>query len=237
MEGNSLSVTPLLQADYGTKSTEYFAVPRTEMLPYVPASCRRLLDVGCGAGGFGEVLKRGRDIEVWGVEPLRSAAQIAATKLDHVTMELFGSQARLPDATFDCIVFNDVLEHMSAPEAALEYAKRLLSPGGTVVASIPNVRHLAVLWQLAINGKWEYTDWGLLDRTHIRFITRSSNVRLYQREEKIIESISGINTFVGNPKLNKYVWKIYRLLNAVLFGKFGDMGFQQFAVVARPARP
>ena len=203
------------------------------MLPYVPGSCRRLLEVGCGIGRFGEKLKQTRNIEVWGVEPLASAAQIAATKLDHVTTGLFDPQAGLPEATFDCIVFNDVLEHMVGPEKALRYARKLLSPGGTIVASIPNVRHIAVIWQLAVNGRWDYADWGLLDRTHLHFFTKSNIVEMFKSEGYAIERISGINAFVGNPGLDRTVWRMYRVVNAMFFGKLGDMAFNQFAVVAK----
>ena len=52
----------------------------------------------------------------------------------------------LPERIFDCIVFNDVLEHMVVPEQALRYAKTLLSPNGSIVASIPNIRYLPILW-------------------------------------------------------------------------------------------
>lgn len=228
-----MSATPMTELDYRSKASAYFSVPRSEMLPYIPATCRRLLEVGCGIGRFGETLKQTRNMEVWGVEPLASAAQVAATKLDHVTTGLFDPQNGLPEASFDCIVFNDVLEHMVAPEKALQYAKKLLSPGGTVVASIPNIRHVAVLWQLGFHGRWEYTDWGLLDRTHLRFFTKSNIVDMFKNEGYVIERVSGINFFVGNPPLNRTVWRLYRLLNACCFGKLNDMGFQQFAVVAK----
>ncbi len=115
---------------------------RAEMLTFVPADCRRLLDVGCGTGAFGELLKQTRKIEIWGVEPVTSAAEKASARLDYVINGTFDSGTKLPAGYFDCVVFNDVLEHMVAPEQALRYAKTLLSQGGAIVASIPNVRYL-----------------------------------------------------------------------------------------------
>jgi 2-polyprenyl-3-methyl-5-hydroxy-6-metoxy-1,4-benzoquinol methylase len=106
------------QLDYETKAGDYFAEARAEMLPFVPANCHRLLDVGCGVGGFGASLKETRQIEIWGVELVSSVAAKATTKLDRVITGLFEPETKLPSGAFDCIVFNDVLEHMIAPEQA-----------------------------------------------------------------------------------------------------------------------
>ncbi len=144
------------QAIYDIKASNYFECHRREMLPFVPADCHRVLDVGCGIGGFGESLKRTRDVEVWGIEPVESAAKKAAAKLDEVIHGRFNSEAGLPVGNFDCVVFNDVLEHLLDPEEALRYARILLSPAGIIVASIPNIRSLPIVWQLAVHGRWEY---------------------------------------------------------------------------------
>jgi hypothetical protein len=46
----------------------------------------------------------------------------------------------------------------------------LLSPGGCVIASIPNVQNLDVIWRL-LRGRWDYRERGILDRGHLRFFT------------------------------------------------------------------
>jgi hypothetical protein len=123
---------------------------------------------------------------------------------------------------------------MPAPEQALRYAKGLLAPGGTVVASIPNIRQLPVLWQLVMRGRWEYSESGLLDKTHLRFFTRSSIVKMFLDEGYIVESICGINAYVGIPNASRPLWAAYKVINAFSFGKFADLRFQQFAIVAKP---
>jgi 2-polyprenyl-3-methyl-5-hydroxy-6-metoxy-1,4-benzoquinol methylase len=225
------------QLDYETKAGEYFGETRPEMLPFVPENCRRLLDVGCGMGAFGASLKQTRQIEVWGVELVSSVAAIAKTKLDRVITGLFEPETELPGGAFDCIVFNDVLEHMIAPEQAIRYAKTLLAPGGAVLASIPNVRTLPVLWQLVVRGRWEYGDCGLLDKTHLRFFTRSSILKMFEDEGYTVKSILGINPYRGVPNVSRHVWRAHKVAHAISLGKFTDMKFQQFAVVAVPARP
>jgi 2-polyprenyl-3-methyl-5-hydroxy-6-metoxy-1,4-benzoquinol methylase len=219
------------QLGYEKKSSVYFQYPRPEMMPFVPVESRRVLEVGCAEGAFGASLKKIRGIEVWGVEPTKAAAMAAAEKLDKVIPGFFGPETGLPAGSFDCILFNDVLEHMFSPDMALRYARTLLSPGGVVVASIPNIRSLPTLWQLVFHGRWEYQDSGVLDRTHLRFFTKSSIMQLFRSEGFDLESVCGINAYAG---AGRRMWLPFRLTNALSFGRFNDMKFQQFAVVARP---
>ena len=74
---------------------------------------------------------------------------------------------------FDYILFADVLEHLYDPQAVLKKAAALLCEGGTILASIPNVAHGDILVNLW-DGKWNYTNVGLLDQTHIRFFAKNN---------------------------------------------------------------
>jgi 2-polyprenyl-3-methyl-5-hydroxy-6-metoxy-1,4-benzoquinol methylase len=204
----------------------YATRPREEMLRYVPPSRTRVLDVGCAAGTFGaQVKKRGR-AEVWGIELDPASAAEAAQVLDRViAKDAFSALAELPAGYFDCVVFNDVLEHLTDPYKLLGEIKRHLTPDGLVVASIPNVRYVGVVWDLIARGNWDYQDWGVLDRTHLRFFTLHSIQKMFVGLGYDVERIDGINaTRVGN------------LANKLLPRRFADIPFMQFACVARPAR-
>jgi 2-polyprenyl-3-methyl-5-hydroxy-6-metoxy-1,4-benzoquinol methylase len=75
--------------------------------------------------------------------------------------------------TFDVIVFGDVLEHLSDPQQVLQDIKPYLNENGILVLSLPNI----ALWRIRIAllfGKFEYSDRGVLDRTHLRFFTLQS---------------------------------------------------------------
>jgi 2-polyprenyl-3-methyl-5-hydroxy-6-metoxy-1,4-benzoquinol methylase len=203
------------------------------MLRFVPAGCRRVLDVGCGKGNFGEALKRSRNLEVWGLEPVAAAAAEAAKKLDHVIEGVFDPTAGLPAESFDAIIFNDVLEHLFEPAAALEFARTLLKPDGAVVASIPNIRHFPNLWDLVARGEWGYADSGILDRTHLRFFTRRSIATLLAGGGLKIEQIEGINPYLDATPQK---WLAFKIINGLTLNAIEDMKYLQFAVVARPGK-
>ena len=74
---------------------------------------------------------------------------------------------------FDVIVAGDVLEHLPSPEALLARLTPLLAPGGTLLASLPNVANVTVRAALLF-GSFPYADRGILDRTHLRFYTRET---------------------------------------------------------------
>jgi 2-polyprenyl-3-methyl-5-hydroxy-6-metoxy-1,4-benzoquinol methylase len=140
---------------------------------------RRVLDVGCSTGYLGKALA-GRGCVVDGVEKDPEAAQLAREHLRAVTeidLDNEDLAQALPGRKYDCVVFADVLEHLKNPEAVLKSAITLLAPDGEVVISVPNVTHGSVRLGL-LQGRWDYRDTGLLDRTHIRFFTRESILAL-----------------------------------------------------------
>jgi 2-polyprenyl-3-methyl-5-hydroxy-6-metoxy-1,4-benzoquinol methylase len=157
------------------------------------------------------------------------------SKLDRVIVGEFSPEIDLPAGAFDCILFNDVLEHMLVPEMALRYARGLLAPGGVIVASIPNIRSFPIIWELIFHARWEYRDSGVLDRTHLRFFTKSSIVNMFEREGFALDSVCGISTNSATTYTSRRLRRAYEVVNALFLGKFDDMKFVQFAVVARPA--
>ncbi|HVF31298.1 MAG TPA: class I SAM-dependent methyltransferase [Pyrinomonadaceae bacterium] len=207
----------------------YAAADRAEMLGFVPADAGTVLDVGCGVGHFGALLKAQREREVWGVELDPEAAAIALTKLDRVISGAFNPQSDLPRRTFDCVVFNDVLEHMVDPYGALRFASELLTRNGKVVASIPNVRYFGNMWLLVRHKSWKYEDSGILDRTHLRFFTESSIREMFTDAGYVIDMMEGINPL---ETIDNYFVSKFRVLNFLSLNSFADMRWLQFAVVA-----
>ena len=171
--------------------SQYFDFARPEVAALVPANARRILDVGCGGGALGALLKQRDGVEVWGIEAEPEAAERARTRLDHViTADLDAIEALPPDAgSFDCIICADVLEHLMDPERTLDALLRSLAPGGALVASIPNIRHQEIVLDLLVHGRWRYQPSGILDATHLRFFTATEIDALVGRLGLSIEHV------------------------------------------------
>ncbi|HEY0182215.1 MAG TPA: class I SAM-dependent methyltransferase, partial [Rhodopila sp.] len=110
----------------------------------------RVLDAGCGTGGFLAMLRAERpDLARFGVEWDRAAAIRARGKSGAAIAR--GSVNALPfaDDSFDAAVSADVLCHAAAnPSAALEELKRVLRPGGRLVVNMP-----AYQWMLSAHDR------------------------------------------------------------------------------------
>lgn len=111
----------------------------------------RLLDVGCGAGDLLAAL-RADGWSVQGVEP--QALGAARARGEHGLEVLTGrfEDVRLPEGSFDAVVFSGVFEHLHDPVAALCRARALLAPGGLVAVLFlpmldsPEARLLGPRW-------------------------------------------------------------------------------------------
>ncbi len=219
---------PQLRSQFAGKLAGYYQYARGEMLPFIPSEARVILEVGCSSGLFGSALKEQRRAEVWGVETVDHAATEAARRLDHVIRaDIEREELKLPTNYFDCIVFNDVLEHLTYPWAVLKSLRDALRNSGCVVASIPNIRYYPVFKELVLRKQWAYTEDGVLDRTHFRFFTQKSIPDFFRDSGYQLVRMEGINPASFSWKLNL----AFRLLGQVV----EDMRYQQFACVAKKA--
>lgn len=142
-------------------------------------SNKRVLEAGCASGHVSEILSaRGCTVVGIEIDPLvaQTAEQwterVVIGDLDHGILwdELAGE-------TFDVILFGDVLEHLKDPLGTLRESIKHLRPEGTVVMSIPNIAHADIKIAL-INGRFPYSESGLLDSTHIHFFTKDTLLEL-----------------------------------------------------------
>ncbi len=209
----------------------YYLLPRREMLPFVPKDVKRLLDVGCGVGEFGKLVKTERDAHVTGIELFSDAANQARTKIDVVLEgDVNKHLAGLPDASFDCIAFNDVLEHLVDPDSILLAVKRLLTPEGRNIASIPNIRFYRALKHILLEGDFKYVDWGIFGSTHMRFFTAKSIRRMFTEAGYEVEILRGINK--GQPQKGISAFGV-RVLWRLFPRSLDDTKYLQFACVVR----
>lgn len=210
-------------AALGAGHDAYAGSMRTDILPLIDRPYAHVLDVGCSAGNTGALLKeRGLCERVTGVEPFAATAVLARRKLDHVIEKPVETALdELPDLSVDCILCLDVLEHLVDPWATVEHLSRKLKPGGAFITSVPNVRHVQVLFNLLVRGRFRYTDSGILDRTHLRFFTRESALALMQTPRLTLEHSTGL------------LGPLSKGLNTASLGLFKDVLVGQYLMRSR----
>ncbi len=149
------------------------------MLPFIPTTATKILEVGCGQANFSsQLVKEGN--EIWGIELNPNAAKVASEKLYKVLTGTIEERiSEIPDNYFDVIIMNDVIEHLIYPKEVLEQLKTKMVVNGLIVSSIPNVRYSKNLFKLLFKKDWKYTESGILDNTHFRFFTKKSIKRMF----------------------------------------------------------
>jgi len=170
---------------------DYYRQERKDVEALIPKEARKILDVGCGEGILGKRLLEKGVKEVVGVEIEQAVCEKTR---ENLSMVICGDieEIDLPfeERYFDCIVFADILEHLKDPLSVIKKLKKHLKDSGVVVASIPNVRYYQVI-NMLVDGHWTYGDYGILDRTHLRFFTKKEILALFKNAGFEITTITG----------------------------------------------
>jgi SAM-dependent methyltransferase len=114
-----------------------------ERLPRRPPG--RLLDVGCGAGHL-LALARAAGWDVAGVDPSDAACALARREYGLQVEAAPLETADLPSASFDVVTMVNVLDQAPDPVRLLEATRRVLRPGGLMMARVPNGDFHRVAW-------------------------------------------------------------------------------------------
>ncbi|MGH7816874.1 MAG: class I SAM-dependent methyltransferase, partial [Candidatus Binatia bacterium] len=140
---------------------------------------KKVLEIGPGSGHLTEALSK-RNCQVTCIEVdenLTSIARSFCQRMIVADVERLNPEEAFPGERFDVIILGDVLEHLKQPEMVLRKLRDFLQPAGYLVLSLPNVAHASVRLAL-LNGDFNYSEEGIIDRTHLRFFTLATIVAL-----------------------------------------------------------
>jgi SAM-dependent methyltransferase len=150
-----------------------------------------ILDVGCGNGSVMKALKRTLPSwEVFGVEFQPEVARLAqeqGLRIFSGTLE----ECTFPEASFDILIMNHLIEHLPDPLRALKRARDLLKRGGYIIGEVPNFDSL----DRSVAGKW----WG----------GHHAPRHLFQFTPKTLDALfrrAGLKTLSISPEMHTGHW-------------------------------
>ena len=200
---------------------------------------KKVLNVGCGEGELDVELASKNGARVTGIdiltEPLHRQHMEAYYQAD-LDQGLDAVMDRIRGQNYERVLFLDVLEHLRRPEKLLQQCHESLSPDGEVVVSVPNVANITVRLALLL-GQWNYTERGILDRTHVRFFTRRTARRLLESQGfRIVQerlTVMPLELVLGLDTQNLFMRGINATLRAFTKVLPGVLGYQIMLVAKK----
>lgn len=200
---------------------------------------RRVLEIGAGPGSITRLLKDHGGCQVTAIE----LDSDAITKLAPFCDRIY--QCDLNDANwpsvlsgeqrFQAVIAADVLEHLNSPVAILEALKTLLDDDGYAVISLPHVGYNGVI-ACMVQGDFAYGDWGVLDKTHVRFFGIQNIQRLFDDAGYAILEAEFV---VLHPNRTEFAdfWRALpaRIKRSLNDNRYGTI--YQVVIKARPSKP
>jgi len=197
---------------------------------------KKVLEIGAGPGSITKHLVKSGNCIVTALE----IDQEAIKKLSEFTESIYSADLNSEswpnllenDSPFEVIVAADVLEHLYDPWTTLRLMKNLLTKDGHLVISLPHIGHNAICACL-LNGDFNYRDWGLLDRTHIRFFGLKNIQAMFESADLAINQAEFV---IVRPEETEFAesWKKLptHVRNALSENKFGSV----YQVVIKASR-
>ena len=203
-----------------------------EVLRWLPNQAVHILDIGCGAGDNARIIaEAGKQVDC--ITLSKTEAVVAEQWCEKVYIhDLENGLPNNTKASYDCAICSHVLEHICYPQQLLEDIQEKIVPGGLLIIAVPNLLFWKNRLQLSL-GRFEYTDTGLMDYTHVRWYTLDSLSQLI--ENYGFKTIHGYGTgniplplrrLVGNRQLTLDLWAAR---------KFPGLFAHQLILVARKA--
>ena len=170
-------------------------------LPPLPAGGGRLLDVGCGNGGF-LLLARQAGWQVEGLDFDAGAVQAARSRgleVHHGGIEVLGERS----ACFDFITLSHVIEHVHDPLILMRTLNRLLKDSGTLWLETPNIDSLC-------SAKFKENWRGLESPRHLTIFSRAGLEKifddaLFDKKKYFWHGVSAASVYVSSQSIKSSI--------------------------------
>lgn len=140
-----------------------------------------VLEFGCHTGLLSRCLSEGKNAKVVGLDINSEALKIAEKyQIRTIETDIEDPNLWMPqfeNTSFDIITFLHIIEHLKNPDFVLKNAIELLSPNGFVIIGLPNVSNAKDRFDMFF-GKFEYSEIGIMDSTHIHMFNYFSALNL-----------------------------------------------------------
>lgn len=217
--------------NYDEKASDYYSNIRKDIINLISPNQKglRVLEVGAAYGATLYYLKQnGIAGETVGIDLFEDTKN--KQKYKPADKFIFGNIEELElheyENYFDIILLPDVLEHLIEPKGVLNKLKKYLKKDGTMIVSMPNIRHYSALKQIFLKGDFRYEESGIFDYTHMRFYCKKNIQELLQSSGyKVVKQESSIKNFKGKS--------ITKAINLITFGIFEEFFSYQYFFVVR----
>jgi len=185
---------------------DYFGGLNEKLLSALPSGRSNVLEFGCANGRLGAAYKNLNPGTRWtGVEVNSNAAATASQCLDAV---IVGNVESLNVSQlghqYDLVVFGDVLEHLRSPEMLLSVAHEITTEDARLVCCVPNMGHVSIVERM-LAGDLSYDSSGLLDSTHLRFLSWASTYKLLLDAKWLPALADGYHVRPSNSELLRHL--------------------------------
>jgi 2-polyprenyl-3-methyl-5-hydroxy-6-metoxy-1,4-benzoquinol methylase len=190
----------------------YYSGSRRDVTAFVRAcgvrDLGRVLELGGGVGAFASSCLDNFNVSNYTLVDLVAGTGQRDIRIEYECTDAFAFLGQQKSESFDTIFMNDFLEHIAEDRCLLKQIARILAPEGQVFISVPNIANTRVILNLIV-GRFEYSEYGVMDSTHLRFYTPFSLARLLTELGFIILVLEGQTKYSGRQGF-KYL--ISRLL-------------------------
>lgn len=172
-----------------TPATDVFNI---DVFNEIAGTPKKIIEIGTGSGALAkEVKAKYSDVNYVGVEVSAEYVEMSRRFCNSVyfeNIENASGELLREFSSADIVIMADVLEHLIDPWKFLKRLRGWLRQDSTLIVCLPNIQHWSVQIGL-LAGNFDYSEVGLLDKTHLRFFTRKTTVKMFAESGYVIDSI------------------------------------------------